>query len=69
MSRSPNASRKTPMKPGLLRRIDQLTDGTWRIMLKAVPDSKEALALTAIINSTPTLAKFDSKNDNGRWDF
>jgi arabinan endo-1,5-alpha-L-arabinosidase len=57
------------MKPGLLRRIDQLTDGTWRTMPKAVPDSKEALVLTAIINSTPTLAKFDSKNNNGRWSF
>jgi arabinan endo-1,5-alpha-L-arabinosidase len=50
-----------------LWRIDQLTDGTWRIMPKAVPDSKEPLALTAIGDSTPTLAKFDSNSDKGRW--
>ena len=29
-------------------RIDQLTDGTYRIMPKAVPNSKEPLALTAV---------------------
>jgi len=31
------------------------------------PDSKEPLALTAIGESTPTLAKFDTKSDKGRW--
>jgi len=66
ISSSPSAGRKTP-SPEQLWRIDQLTDGTWRILPKAVPDSKEPLALTAIGDSTPTLAKFDSKSDNGRW--
>ena len=56
-------------KPEQLWRIDQLTDGTYRIMPKAVPDSKEQLALTAVAGSTPTLAKFDPKSDKARWNF
>jgi arabinan endo-1,5-alpha-L-arabinosidase len=55
--------------PEQLWRIDQLTDGTYRIMPKLVPDSKEPLALTAAGASTPTLAKFDAKSDKGRWNF
>ena len=56
-------------KPEQLWRIDQLTDGTYRIMPKAVPNSKEPLALTAVGASTPTLAKFDPKSDKARWNF
>lgn len=52
-----------------LWRIDQLTDGTYRIMPKAVPGSKDAFVLTAVGHSTPTLAKFDPKSDKGRWNF
>jgi arabinan endo-1,5-alpha-L-arabinosidase len=55
--------------PEQLWRIDQLTDGTYRVMPKAVPDSKEPLALTAVGASTPTLAKFDPKSDKARWNF
>jgi len=55
--------------PEQLWRIDQLTDGTYRIMPKAVPNATEPLALTAVGYSTPTLAKFDPKNDKGRWNF
>jgi arabinan endo-1,5-alpha-L-arabinosidase len=55
--------------PEQLWRIDQLTDGTYRIMPKAVPNSKEPLALTAVGGSTPTLAKFDPKSDKARWNF
>ena len=55
--------------PEQLWRIDQLTDGTYRIMPKSVPGSKEPLVLTAVAHSTPTLAKFDPKNDLGRWNF
>ncbi len=55
--------------PEQLWRIDQLTDGTYRIMPKAVPNSKEPLVLTAIGNSTPTLAAFDPKSDKSRWNF
>ncbi len=53
--------------PEQLWRIDQLTDGTYRIMPKVVPNSKEALVLTAAGVSTPTLAKFDPKSDKSRW--
>ncbi|HET9267465.1 MAG TPA: family 43 glycosylhydrolase [Vicinamibacterales bacterium] len=52
-----------------LWRADQLADGTWRIMPKAVPDSKEPLALSAIGSSTPTLAKFRPDSDRQRWRF
>jgi arabinan endo-1,5-alpha-L-arabinosidase len=55
--------------PEQLWRIDQLTDGTYRIMPKAVPDSKEKLALISIGDSTPTLATFDMNSDNSKWNF
>ena len=55
--------------PEELWRIDQLTDGTYRIMPKTAPHSKEPLALTAIGSSTPTLAKFDAQSDKARWNF
>jgi arabinan endo-1,5-alpha-L-arabinosidase len=55
--------------PEQLWRIDQLTDGTYRIMPKSVPGTKEPLVLTAVGASTPTLAKFDPKSDKSRWNF
>lgn len=57
-------------QPEQLWRIDQLTDGTYRIMPKLVPGHEnENLVLSAIGGSTPTLSKFDPKNDKGRWSF
>jgi len=50
-----------------LWRIDQLTDGTYRIMPKAVPNSKEPLALSAIGSSFATLARFNAKSERQRW--
>jgi arabinan endo-1,5-alpha-L-arabinosidase len=55
--------------PEQLWRIDQLTDGTYRIMPKSVPGSKEPFVLTAVAHSTATLARFDPKSDTGRWNF
>ena len=55
--------------PEQLWRIDQLTDGTYRIMPKSMPNSKEPMALTAVGHSTPTLARFDPKTDKARWNF
>jgi arabinan endo-1,5-alpha-L-arabinosidase len=55
--------------PEQLWRIDQLTDGTYRIMPRAMPGSGEPVALTAVGRSTPTLAEFDPKNDKARWSF
>ena len=53
--------------PEQLWRIEQLTDGTYRIMPKAIPNSKESLALSAVGSSFATLAKFDPKSDKQRW--
>jgi len=55
--------------PEQLWRIDQLTDGTYRVMPKSAPNSKEPVALTTIGYSTLTLTKFDAKSDKGRWNF
>jgi arabinan endo-1,5-alpha-L-arabinosidase len=55
--------------PEQLWRIEQITDGTWRVMPKSVPNSKEPLALSAIGGSFATLEKFDSKSDKQRWLF
>jgi arabinan endo-1,5-alpha-L-arabinosidase len=52
-----------------LWRIDQLTDGTYRIMPKSSSNAEEPLALVAIGRSTPALAKFDPAGDAGRWSF
>ena len=56
-------------KSAQLWRIDQLTDGTYRIMPKEIPNSNEALVLTSIGGSTPTLAKLDLDSDKSRWNF
>jgi arabinan endo-1,5-alpha-L-arabinosidase len=53
--------------PEQLWRFDQLADGAWRITPKSVPDSKAALALSAVGSSFPTLAKFDPASDRQRW--
>jgi arabinan endo-1,5-alpha-L-arabinosidase len=50
-----------------LWRFDQLADGTYRIMPKAVPNSKEALALSAVGNAFATLSKFDPASEKHRW--
>ena len=48
-------------------RFDQLADGTYRIMPKALPNSKDAMALTAIGFSSATLEKFDPSSDKQHW--
>ncbi len=55
--------------PEQLWRIDQLTDGTYRIMPKVIPNSNEKLALISSGDSTPTLGKFDVNSDNSKWNF
>jgi arabinan endo-1,5-alpha-L-arabinosidase len=55
--------------PEQLWRIDQLTDGTYRVMPKAAPGSNEALALSAVGSSMPTLARFNLASDRQRWLF
>jgi arabinan endo-1,5-alpha-L-arabinosidase len=50
-----------------LWRIEQLSDGSYRIMPRAVPNSKESLGLSAVGSSFATLAWFDPKSDKQRW--
>ena len=51
--------------PEQLWRIEQLTDGTWRLSPKSLPD----YVLTCIADSTPTLAKYNFESDNCKWNF
>ena len=64
--------------PEQLWRIDQLADGTYRVMPKAVPvpserqrvegpNSTDLLALSAAGSSMPTLARFNPESDRQRW--
>ncbi len=55
--------------PEQLWRIEQLIDGTYRIMPKLVPGRDEQYALISIGDSTPTLGKFDASSDNSKWNF
>ncbi len=53
-----------------LWRIEQLTDGTYRVMPKSVPGHEgESLALVSVADSTPSLGKFDMNSDNSKWRF
>ena len=52
-----------------LWRIDQLADGSYRVMPKAIPNSRGSLALSAVGSSMPTLATFDAASDRQRWLF
>ena len=55
--------------PEQLWRIDQLIDGTYRIMPKAIPGTSEPYVLVSVADSTPSLAKFDPDSDNSKWFF
>ena len=55
--------------PEQLWRIDQLTDGSYRVMPKATPNASMPLALSAVGSSKPTLASFRSDGDRERWLF
>ena len=55
--------------PEQLWRIDQLTDGTYRIMPKVVPNTKKLLALMSFGDSRPALAPFDMNSDTFKWNF
>jgi arabinan endo-1,5-alpha-L-arabinosidase len=55
--------------PEQLWRIDQLTDGTYRIMPKLIPNTNKQLALVSSGDSTPALARFDINSDNSKWNF
>jgi arabinan endo-1,5-alpha-L-arabinosidase len=53
--------------PEQLWRIEQLTDGAYRLSPKSIPGITESMALSAVGSSMPTLAKFDPASDRQRW--
>jgi arabinan endo-1,5-alpha-L-arabinosidase len=53
--------------PEQLWRIDQLTDGSYRLMPRQVPQAGGQMALSAVGSSTPTLAPFNAQGDRQRW--
>ena len=53
-----------------LWRIEQLVDGTFRIMPKRIPGSdtdNQRFCLYSAADSTPTLAEYDFQSDNSKW--
>lgn len=51
-------------------RIEQLTDGTYRIMPKRLPGQEKInteYVLYSIGDCTPTIAKYDFSSDNSKW--
>jgi arabinan endo-1,5-alpha-L-arabinosidase len=52
-------------RPEQLWRIDQITDGTYRVMPKVY--ATQSLALSAIGSSAPTLSRFNPDSDRHRW--
>ena len=53
------------VRPEQLWRIDQITDGTYRVMPKVY--ANQSLALSAIGSSAPTLSRFNPDSDRHRW--
>ena len=52
-----------------LWRIEQLIDGSYRIMPKSVPGHDEPLARICTGDSTVALGKYDFNSDNSKWNF
>ena len=55
-----------------LWRIEQLTDGTFRIMPYVIPGQEgknQKYCLYSAGDSTPTLAPYDFSSDNSKWNF
>ncbi len=55
-----------------LWRIEQLTDGTFRIMPKRIPGMagvNTRYCIYSVADSTPTLAEYDFSSDNSKWNF
>ena len=55
-----------------LWRIEQLCDGTFRIMPKRIPGQSAVntrYCIYSVADSTPTLAEYDYNSDNSKWNF
>ena len=53
-----------------LWRIEQLVDGTFRIMPKRIPGQQEVntrYVIYSVADSTPTLAEYNFQSDNSKW--
>lgn len=58
--------------PEQLWRIEQCTDGTFRIMPKQIPGTdgiNTRYCLYSVGDCTPTLARWDFNSDNSKWNF
>ena len=58
--------------PEQLWRIEQLTDGTFRLLPKGIPGREGVntrYVLYSAADSTPTLAEWDFSTDNAKWNF
>ncbi|MBR5707528.1 MAG: family 43 glycosylhydrolase, partial [Bacteroidaceae bacterium] len=55
--------------PEQLWKIDQLTDGTYRVCPKAVPGTDEEVCLISVGDSNASLGKFDINDVNCKWNF
>jgi arabinan endo-1,5-alpha-L-arabinosidase len=53
--------------PEQLWRFDELADGSWRIMPKALPGTRELAALAAVGSGFATLSEFEPESDKYRW--
>ena len=56
--------------PEQLWRIEQLTDGYFRLLPKAIPGRdgiNTRYVLYSVADSTPTLAEWDFSTDNAKW--
>lgn len=56
-------------QPAQLWRLDQLGDGSWRLMPKAVPGGAKPMAISAIGSSFATLSQVGVPDDKQRWLF
>ncbi len=52
-----------------LWRIEQLTDGSYRIMPKSIPGCDKPYVLVSVADSTLSLAEYDYGSDNCKWNF
>ena len=65
-------TRETDDSDEQLWRIEQLTDGTYRIMPYAIPGQEgknSRYCLYSAGDTTPTLAEYDFNSDNSKWNF
>jgi len=56
-------------EPAQLWRLDQLTDGSWRLMPKAVPGVSQPMAISAIGSSFATLSQSTASDEKQHWRF